>query len=183
MKEIETRYEDFDCDLIGETVQITRDVSIRIVLSGTGTDGTLGLRAVKAEGGMTMVQDEKDAEYNGMPKSAIDTGQVDYILPANKMAAQLMKYVKHPYMHEPGKKPELLKKYDDYVQKIYLLIRAKTCHDFSHYKKSTIYRRIERRMAVHQIDRIVDYVRLQLTQHIVNSSENISKFGCRGVTK
>ena len=137
-----------------------KESAICIVLSGTGTDGTMGLRAVKAEGGMTMVQDEKDAEYNGMPKSAIDTGLVDFILPANKMAAQLMKYVKHPYMHKPGKKPELLKKYDDYVQKIYLLIRAKTGHDFSHYKKNTIYRRIERRMAVHQIDRIVDYVRL-----------------------
>jgi len=131
-----------------------------IVLSGTGTDGTLGLKAVKAGGGMTMAQQEADAEYSGMPRSAIDTGMVDYVLPAADMPSRLLKYAQHPYLCEPDVPAGTAKHYDDYVQKIFLNIRSKTGHDFSGYKKNTIYRRIERRMAVHQIERIADYVRL-----------------------
>ena len=133
--------------------------AICIILSGTGTDGTLGLRAIKGEGGITMVQEEKQAKYDGMPRSAIDTGLVDYILPVEKMAEELIKYVKHPYMEGPKKILTAAEKFRDYVQKIFILIRASTGHDFSGYKQNTIRRRIERRMAVHQINKLADYVR------------------------
>jgi two-component system CheB/CheR fusion protein len=134
------------------------DKSICIVLSGTGTDGTLGLKSIKGAGGMAMVQEETQARYDSMPRSAIDTGLVDYILPVEKMASELIKYVKHPYIGGPEKIPTAKEKFENYMQKIFMLIRSITGQDFSHYKQNTIRRRIERRMAVHQIDKISDYV-------------------------
>jgi two-component system CheB/CheR fusion protein len=133
--------------------------AICIILSGTGTDGTLGLKAVKENGGMAMVQEESQAKYEGMPRSAIDTGLVDYILPIEKMPDQLFKYIKHPLI-------ELTKKVivsgvdtKECNEKIFRLIKIKTGHDFSLYKQTTIQRRIERRMALHDIEKLVDYVR------------------------
>ena len=134
------------------------DKSICIVLSGTGTDGTLGLKAVKGAGGMAVAQDEKQAKYNNMPRSAIDTGLVDYILPVEKMAGEIMKYVKHPYIVGSEKPLTAKERFENYLQKIFIMIRSTTGHDFSQYKMNTIRRRVERRMAVHQIDMISDYV-------------------------
>jgi two-component system CheB/CheR fusion protein len=134
------------------------DKSIGIILSGTGTDGTLGLKAIKEAGGIAIVQEETQARYSNMPKSAIDSGIVDYILPVEKMPAELIKYIKHPYMGGPKKISTAKKKSENHIQKILMLIRSATGHDFSHYKQNTIHRRIERRMTVHQIDRISEYV-------------------------
>jgi len=132
--------------------------AICIVLSGTGRDGTLGVRAVKGEGGMVMAQSPETAEFDGMPVSVIDTGMVDYILPVGEMPAKLMGYVKHvfgknvrPHAMPPCKSEDLLKK-------IFILIRDQTGHDFSLYKHNTISRRLERRMALHQIAELADYV-------------------------
>jgi two-component system CheB/CheR fusion protein len=133
--------------------------AICIILSGTGTDGTLGLRSIKGSGGMTMVQEEKQAKYAGMPRSAIDTGLVDYILPVENMPGTLLKYVKHPFIEGPKKAVTAEEQFLNNVNKIFLLIRSNTGHDFTNYKQNTIRRRIERRMAVHQIDRIEHYVR------------------------
>ncbi|TKB05968.1 chemotaxis protein CheB [Desulforhopalus sp. IMCC35007] len=130
-----------------------------IILSGTGTDGTLGLRAIKGEAGMTMVQDEESAKYNGMPRSAIATGLVDYVLPADKMPEQLLKYVKHVTETSTSKVFDKDEKLQNGLKKIFILLRAGTGHDFSLYKKNTILRRIERRMHVHQLDDIEAYVR------------------------
>jgi two-component system, chemotaxis family, CheB/CheR fusion protein len=134
------------------------DKSICIILSGTGTDGTLGLKAIKGAGGMAMAQDEKQAKYNNMPRSAIDTGLVDYILPVEKMALELIKYVKHPYIDGEEKVLTAKEKFENHLQRIFLMIRSATGHDFSQYKINTIRRRIERRMAVHQIEKISEYV-------------------------
>ena len=139
--------------------QTRGDTSICIILSGTGTDGTLGVRAVKEVGGMAMAQEETQAHYDNMPKSAIDTGLVDYVLPVEKMAPELLKYVKHPYIREPRKILGAEEKLENNMQKIFMLIRSGTGHDFSHYKRNTTYRRIQRRMAVHQIEDIGDYIR------------------------
>ena len=133
--------------------------AVCIVLSGTGSDGTLGLKAVKEATGMVMVQDEASAAHEGMPRSARATGLADYVLPPAEMPEQLIKYIRHarekpaPVLaaHE-GEVPSAL-------QKIYVLLRTRTDHDFSLYKKNTICRRIERRMNLHQIDSIADYVR------------------------
>jgi two-component system CheB/CheR fusion protein len=134
------------------------DKSVCIILSGTGSDGTTGLKAIKGAGGIAMAQQESQARYDNMPKSAIDTGLVDYILPVEKMPGELIKYIKHPYIESPEKISKAKEKFEDHVQKTFMLIRSATGHDFSHYKKNTIHRRIERRMAVHQIDQISDYV-------------------------
>ena len=137
-------------------------MAICIVLSGTGTDGTLGLKAIKGEGGMAMAQEEGQAKYDSMPRSAINTGLVDYILPVEKMPDELAKYVKHPYIEKDAITGTTEQKYQNNVTKVLIQIRSKTGQDFSHYKQNTIRRRIERRMAVHQIDKIshyLDYVR------------------------
>ena len=132
--------------------------AICIVLSGTGSDGTLGLRAIKGEGGMAMVQNPASSEYDGMPRSAIGTGMVDYELPPAEMPAQLIAYVAQAFWKdnrpvEP--KPEA----ENMLNKIFALLRSQTGHDFSEYKPSTINRRIERRMAVHQIEDMEKYVK------------------------
>ncbi|MEW5959932.1 MAG: chemotaxis protein CheB, partial [Chloroflexota bacterium] len=139
--------------------QDQRERAICIVLAGTGTDGTLGLKAIKGEGGMAMVQEPESARYDGMPRSAIVTGLVDYILPPDKMPAQLLAYVEHAFGKITPKVSTPLPKTVDSLQKIFILLRAHTGHDFSHYKQNTIHRRIERRMAVNQIERLDHYVR------------------------
>ncbi len=136
-----------------------KERSICIVLSGTGTDGTLGLKEIKGSGGMAMVQDPDTAKYDGMPRSAISSGLVDYILPPDKMPEQLIVYVKHAMSRAPSKTAKPIPKADDQFQKIFMLLRSQTGQDFSYYKQNTILRRIERRMTVHQIAQLSDYVR------------------------
>ena len=133
--------------------------AIGIVLSGTGSDGTLGVRAIKGEGGMVMAQNPESTEYDGMPRSAIATGLVDYELPAAEMPAQLMAYAAHVFGKTPGAAAAPLPKAENAFKKIFILLRAQTGHDFSQYKPSTIHRRIERRMAVHQIETMDGYVK------------------------
>ncbi len=133
--------------------------AIGIVLSGTGSDGTLGVRSIKGEGGMVMAQNPESTEFDGMPRSAINTGLVDYELPPAEMPAQLIAYVVHAFgkLPRPGSVPG--PKYENTMKKIFILLRSQTGHDFSQYKPSTINRRIERRMAVHQIDTMDSYVK------------------------
>jgi two-component system CheB/CheR fusion protein len=132
--------------------------AICIILSGTGSDGTLGLEAVKGVGGLTMAQAEQQAKYPGMPRSAVDTGMVDLVLPVEKMPGELVNYVKQPYLEGPETiTGEGLR--ENFLPKILMLIRSTTGHDFSHYKVNTICRRIERRMALHKVARIADYHR------------------------
>ena len=135
-----------------------KDKAICIVLSGTGTDGTLGLKAVKGESGMAMVQQVDSAKYAGMPSSAVATGLADYVLPAAEMPMRLLAYARGPYLaaapleQAPAALPEPM-------QKIFVLLRARSGHDFSSYKSNTILRRIERRMNLHQINEPAHYVR------------------------
>ncbi len=139
--------------------QDQRERAICIVLSGTGTDGMLGLKAVKGEGGMAMAQDTESAKYDGMPRSAIQTGLVDYILPPDQMPQQLITYVGHAFGTSVKRAAAPIPETTDSLQKIFILLRSQTGHDFSYYKQNTIRRRIERRMAVNQIERLDDYVR------------------------
>ena len=139
--------------------QDKQEKAIAIVLSGTGTEGTLGLREVKGQGGMVMVQDPETAKYNGMPRSAIGTGLVDYVLPPEKMPEQLITYIQHPLTKEPGKTPATEPESTNLLHKILMIIRTRTGHDFFFYKESTIIRRIERRMAVNEISNMADYIR------------------------
>jgi two-component system CheB/CheR fusion protein len=132
--------------------------AIGIILSGNGTDGTLGLKAIKAELGFAMVQEPNTAEYDSMPRSAISSGLVDYVLPPEKMPAQLVAYLKHfLFRRMPASAPKAEGMVES-LPKIFQLLRARTGHDFSLYKRNTLYRRIERRMSVHQIERLPDYI-------------------------
>ncbi len=133
--------------------------AICVVLSGTGSDGTLGLRAIKAEGGMVMAQTPQTTEYDGMPRNAIATGLVDYTLAPSEMPAQIMAYVSHAFGGS-GRRLNTVPHADQALKKVFIVLRAQTGHDFSQYKPSTVHRRIERRMAVHQVESMDAYVRL-----------------------
>jgi len=137
--------------------------AICIILSGTGSDGTTGAKSVKDEGGMIIAQEPKSAEYDGMPQSVITSGIVDYILKPKDMPLQLISYVNHSYLNTEKKTPESTLHHTDFLQKIFVLIRLKTGNDFSRYKPNTITRRIERRMAVNQIETFEDYLRFLQT--------------------
>ena len=136
-----------------------QEQAICVVLSGTGSDGTLGVRAIKGEGGMVMVQSPDTTEYDSMPNSAIATGLVDYILAPEEMPAQLLSYVAHAYSKSIPAVIMPVSTTDNAMKKIFGLLRAQTGNDFANYKPSTIHRRIERRMAVQQIDTLDAYVK------------------------
>lgn len=133
--------------------------AICIILSGTGSDGTLGLRAVKGEGGMAIAQSPDTTEYDGMPLSAIATGLVDYQLPPVDMAGQLISYVFRTHDVMKNQDLPLLTKEENALKKVFILLRNQTGHDFSKYKPSTINRRIERRLAVQQVKTMESYVK------------------------
>ncbi len=139
--------------------QDRRERAIGIVLSGTGTDGTMGVRAIKGAGGMVMVQDPATTEYDGMPRSALATGLVDYKLAPRQMASHLLSYVNRALARPPAPRTSRPVKTESALNKIFVLIRTHIGHDFSQYKPSTIHRRIERRMAVHQIETLDQYIR------------------------
>ncbi len=135
--------------------QSKQEMAMGIVLSGTGSDGTLGIQSIKTEGGMVMVQSPESSEYDGMPRSAIATGLADYILTPAEMPAQLIAYANQVF----GKRPHIVPRAEDAMKKIFNLLRIQTGHDFSHYKQNTINRRIERRMAIQNIKSMDEYVR------------------------
>ncbi len=139
--------------------QEKRERAIGIILSGTGSDGTQGLRAIKELGGMVMAQKPSSAEYNGMPHSAISTGLVDYELSPADMGEQLVAYASHAIAMPRGNLASPILKDENALNKIFVLLRAQTGHDFSKYKPNTIHRRIERRMTLHQIEDVKGYVK------------------------
>ena len=133
-----------------------KEKSVGIILSGMGTDGTLGMRAIQEVGGMTIVQDPKSAKFDSMPRSAIKNGLVDFVLTPQNMPEALIDYIRNTPAFISGKaaeRTELTK-----LQKIYVLIRDQTGNDFSEYKSSSVLRRVERRMSLKSIDEMADYV-------------------------
>ena len=128
-----------------------------MILSGTGSDGTLGLRAIKEHGGLAVAQEA--AEYDGMMRSAVATGLVDFVLPAEEMPKKLLDYFAHLRDTAPSKDSEgLRREVANHLPAICALLRTRTGHDFSQYKESTIIRRIQRRMQVLQSDTPEAYV-------------------------
>jgi two-component system CheB/CheR fusion protein len=135
-----------------------RERAICIVLSGTGSDGTLGVRAIKGEGGMVMAQSPDSTEYDGMPLSAIATGLVDYVLQPAAMPEQLLAFAAQAFGPGRQRVDSQPLKTQDALNKISVILRDQTGHDFSQYKRNTLVRRAERRMAVHQIERMEEYL-------------------------
>ncbi len=134
-----------------------QDKSIGIILSGMGSDGSLGLKAIKEKNGLVLVQSPASAKFNGMPSSAIDAVIADIVAPVEELPAKLIALLKFiPFVKTD---PELDSKVLSNLDKIIILLREQTGHDFSMYKKQTLFRRIERRKSVHEIDKIHTYVR------------------------
>ncbi len=134
--------------------------AIGVILSGTASDGTEGVRAVKAAGGITFAQDEKSAKYSGMPHSAVSARSVDFVLPPAAIARELARVARHPYLA-----PSLVERAEpsiaagDQLGTLLSLLRDATGVDFAHYKQTTLQRRITRRMVVHKLEKLKDYVR------------------------
>ena len=139
--------------------QDQRERAIGIILSGTGSDGTLGVRAIKGEGGMVIVQKMESTEYDGMPSNAMATGLVDFELLPKDMPAKIIAYAAQAFGSAYRRVPVTEAVPENSIKKIFILLRTQTRYDFSHYKPSTINRRIERRMAVNQIELIDGYVK------------------------
>ena len=130
--------------------------SIGLILSGMGSDGSIGLNAIKEKNGIVMVQDPANAKFDSMPRNAIESVLVDIVAPANLLPARLIEFLKHI----PGLRTSIDIEVKDKssLDKIIILLRTYTGNDFSLYKKNTVYRRIERRMGIHKIDKIQSYV-------------------------
>jgi two-component system, chemotaxis family, CheB/CheR fusion protein len=137
--------------------------AIGIVLSGSGSDGTAGLRAIKAANGLTFAQAEASAKFDAMPRSAIRSGFVDLVLPPDAIARELQRIADHPYIRRPLADAEQVEKeayrQADDLGRIFLSLKKQMGVDFSGYKKSTLVRRVHRRMALHRIDKLSQYAR------------------------
>ena len=138
--------------------QDRQEHSIGVILSGMGSDGTLGLRAIKEKAGVVLVQDPATAKFDGMPRSAVDAGLADIVAPVDELPGKILAYLQRtPLIARP--ELALQDKSQSALEKAVILLRAHTGHDFSLYKRNTLYRRIERRMGIHQISKMASYVR------------------------
>jgi two-component system CheB/CheR fusion protein len=146
------------------------ELAIGIALSGTGSDGTLGVRAIKEAGGTVMVQDEASAKFSGMPLSAGATGLADYSLPPAEMARELLKFIRHPFVARA--KNAALKVDETNLRKILILTHEQTGVDFTDYKQSMVVRRIERRIGIAQLADPNDYL-----QFLQQSKEEVAALG------
>ncbi len=171
-------------DTFFESLALERgDHAIGVILSGTGSDGTRGVRAIKGSGGMVMVQRPTSAKFDGMPVSALDTGLADYVLPPEEMALALLDFRRHPGIalarqederrgdNEPGGE----------VKRILELVRQRSDVDFLHYKPNTILRRIERRASIRQCRDIREY--LELMRHSDQERDTLYRDLLIGVTR
>ena len=151
--------------------------AVGVVLSGTDSDGAAGLREIKMAGGITIAQDPKTAKFDGMPRNAIGTGAVDLVLSPESIAHELAQMARHPLLRrerpagrttdEPAEAPPLK---EDQLKRIFFLLRQASGVDFTHYKQPTIHRRLHRRMVLHKINSIAEYLKfLQENPAEVNS--------------
>ncbi len=131
-----------------------KDKAIAVILSGTGTDGTRGIEVIKECGGMVIVQEPSTAKFDGMPNSAITSGNADFILPPSKMHVELYNYLSQ----EPVKALESGRGNDGLLEEIFSLVHSNSGHDFNLYKTPTILRRITRRMTALNVTELADYV-------------------------
>ena len=132
--------------------------AVGIILSGTGTEGTMGLKDIKGHGGLTIVQDPETAQYDGMPRNVITAGVQDFILPIKEIPKLLIKYAANRNL-KPIEEPVEVVKTKDLLEKIFILLRNETGCNFGDYKDSTVIRRVEKRMAINQITKIEDYIK------------------------
>ena len=147
--------------------------TVCVVLSGTGSDGSLGLRAVKEIGGLVIAQDIGEADYDGMPRSAIATGAVDLVARTAKIAEALVARERGHVFVPERPKSSAQKSVDDLLPDIIALLRRKTVHDFALYKHGTLERRVERRMALAGVKTAAKYLDLLLRD--ANERDQLSR--------
>ncbi|HJZ51973.1 MAG TPA: chemotaxis protein CheB [Candidatus Acidoferrales bacterium] len=138
-----------------------QDQAIAVILSGTASDGTLGCGAVKTAGGITFAQDEGSAKYSGMPRSAIDSGSVDFVLPPKSIAQELVRIGRRPYIARAtpdSGSSSVTAVGEEKVDSLLAMLRQATGVDFSEYKQTTLQRRIKRRMVLHRLENLEDYL-------------------------
>ncbi|MGB5446706.1 MAG: chemotaxis protein CheB [Psychromonas sp.] len=134
--------------------------AVGVILSGMGSDGTLGLRAIKENAGLSLVQSPESAKFDSMPQSAVNAGLADIVAPAEALPERIIAFLKHSPRGVPNKSEPILElKSTSALEQIIIMLRERSGNDFSQYKKNTIYRRIERRMGLHQLKTIVLYAR------------------------
>ena len=138
--------------------QDQQEHSVGVILSGMGSDGTLGLRAIKEAAGVVLVQEPATAKFDSMPRSAIDAGLADIVAPADELPGKILDYLQRT-PHIARTEEALEAKTQSALEKVVVLLRAHTGNDFSFYKRNTLYRRIERRMGIHQLSKMSAYVR------------------------
>jgi two-component system, chemotaxis family, CheB/CheR fusion protein len=157
-------------DILFESLADRGISAIGVILSGSGSDGAKGVQTLKEAGGIIFAQEENSARFSGMPKSAIQTGCVDFVLSPSMIARELVRMGRHPYLNRVAgamtgpeelevSSPVLLEDAAQ-IKKIFRLLRTASGVDFTHYKRTTIERRLTRRMAVHQIERLANYANL-----------------------
>src|SRR5215831_5825311 len=141
--------------------------AIGVILSGTASDGTLGLTAIKGEGGITFAQDPESAKYDGMPNSAVAAGCVDFVLAPARISVELARIRRHPYISDTRdeKSEELRPESSRNLAHVFQLLRQTHKVDFSDYKPATIRRRVFRRMALRKIVKLGDYVEYLRQRH------------------
>ncbi len=160
----EERRERAPIDHFFRTLADTHDGhAIGLVLTGTGSDGALGMRRIKERGGITLVQDPAEAEYDGMPQSAIATGAVDMILPLHDMPAYLVRLIRSVPSRRMRDADSLQEDQRRALQRILTQVRARSGRDFSRYKESTVLRRVTRRMQLQDRASLPDYLELLRT--------------------
>ena len=156
-----------------------KEFAIGVILSGTGSDGSRGVRAIKAEGGLTISQDPSTAKYDGMPRSAINTGHIDIIIPPEDFAVEFEELIKRPRIS--GQDSDYRWE-DSHKDKIFSLLLKRKKVDFSSYKQATVNRRIERRMSALKMTNIKEYVDrlestpLEVDKKAVSGESNITSF-------
>ncbi len=135
--------------------------AVCVILSGTGANGSMGLKRIKEFGGLTIVQNPKEAEYDDMPRNAIATGLVDQVLSVADMPERIAAYAKHlTVVRIPAESMEHSENEEEALRDIFTQIRQRTGHDFSDYKRATVLRRIERRIVIHELPDLISYARL-----------------------
>ena len=138
--------------------QDQQEHSVGVILSGMGSDGTMGLRAIKEKAGVVLVQEPATAKFDSMPRSAIDAGLADIVARAEELPGKILTYLQRTPLF--ARTEEVLEdKAQSALEKVVILLRAHTGNDFTFYKRNTLYRRIERRMGIHQIKKMAAYVR------------------------
>lgn len=159
LKEIIGRHLNLPIDIFFRSLAADQENNaIGIILSGTGTDGTLGIRAIKESGGMTMSQDDQTAKFDGMPRSSISTGMIDFVLPPSQLAQELANYIKHPFINKNSTIESQLLQNQSVFNKIIAILHDAKNVDFSNYKQNTLIRRLEKRISINRFEKITDYV-------------------------